>query len=455
MPTSMLNPFSVMTAAKRFSHNMVACNVYVSAGQPHHAPMLLQLLEEAQDHCTRLQQQHQQQQHQPHDSKICMVHAYADGPYNRSSYHLAGTPSNVAAVASQLATNAAQALLTLEQQQQQKQKLPPDHSHAESTLTTTTITSTRHPTVGLVDHIAVMPLPSSTAAIPTSNDLLEPDWGLDEILRAGLLPPYLTELVIRQAQQTTQPNHNQELVAVGRTGASGWVARAIGHFLQQEVIGTQVLFYGQAHSNKTPLATVRRASTLFFQQSSKEQNQNHNHNHHQQQHQATVGAPNQFVENYNIRLSHRCSHSQAKTLTQWLRARDGGLWGVEALTLPYSQNRWEVACNLLQPHVVGASEIDQRVKEWELLQQQQKQKQSQSQQQSSNQNDNTSENCEALVEVAYRVGTTVEQCWMALDETSTGSHQQRDAYNQRVRERFQAFLSLLECSHHSEDTHTK
>jgi Formiminotransferase domain, N-terminal subdomain len=438
--------FSVLTAAKWFSHNLVACNVYVSAGQPHHAPLLLQLLQEAQDHCTRLQHQHQHHNHQddplikskkgtmdpPDDSKICMVHAYADGPYNRSSFHLAGTPSNVAAVASQLATNAAQALLTLEEQQHQQQRnQPPSGLPSAESMTTT-----RHPTVGLVDHIAVMPLPSSTASIQSSSrsDVLEPSWGLDEILSAGLLPPNLAELVIRQQQQPPPPpNHkNQELDVVRSTVASGWVARAIGYFLQDQVVGTQVLFYGQAHPQKTPLATIRRESTRFFQLSSNEEHPPMK----RQQHQATAGAPHQFVENYNIRLSHRCSYSQAKTLTQWVRARDGGLLGVEALTLPYSQNRWEVACNLLQPHVVGAAEVAQRVKEWEVFVQQQQQ------QQSFKDHDTNDENWEGLVEVGYRVGTTVAQCWTALDETTTGSDLQRDAYNQGVRDRFQEFLSL-------------
>jgi hypothetical protein len=41
-------------AGKLSKTYLVACNIYVSAGLPHYAPFLLQLLEDAQQHCWQL-----------------------------------------------------------------------------------------------------------------------------------------------------------------------------------------------------------------------------------------------------------------------------------------------------------------------------------------------------------------------------------------------------------------
>jgi ATP-dependent exoDNAse (exonuclease V) beta subunit len=202
------------------------------------------------------------------------------------------------------------------------------------------------------------------------------------------------------------------------TVPSGWVARSIGHAMSN--IGTQVLYYGHAHADKIPLATVRRESTNFFHPAA-EQQQGSTPFHPGQ---ATVGAPPSFAENYNIRLTSQCTKSQARSLTKFTRERDGGLAGVEALTLAYSRDRWEVACNLLTPAISSASDIQKRVDLWQQRQQEQQQHQ---------QGGRTD-----LVEVGYRVGTTVEQCLEALDQTAKNRSEE---HNQQVRERLQRYLS--------------
>ena len=70
--------------------------------------------------------------------KIAIVHAYADGPYDRSSFHLAGSPGAVVDVASALAINAIEGLAT--------------------TTQASDVEESQHPFIGLVDHVSVMPL---------------------------------------------------------------------------------------------------------------------------------------------------------------------------------------------------------------------------------------------------------------------------------------------------------
>ena len=376
--------------AARFSQQLVACNIYVSAGRPQHAPLLLSLLQDAQDHCSRLKAKGGGDGDGGDDGigdPIVMVHAYADGPYDRSSFHLAGTPSHVAAVAGTLATNAVKHLLDYKKQHTSTNS---DNDHSTGT--------TVHPTVGLVDHISVMPL------VQERDDEDDDEFTLDQV--TNLLP--LT-------QDDDMPDG---------TVPSGWVARSLGHAM--EYAGANVLYYGSAHPQQTPLATVRRESTLFFSQSSPDQ---HSIAASSAAGQATVGAPSHFTENYNIRLSPRVSQTQARTLTKRVRARDGGLAGVEALTLAYSDNRWEVACNLLRPDVASAQDIQAVVDTWELQQQQQQQAETGAQ--------------EALVERGYRVGTTVEQCLEATERT-TSTAKSEQVYNQMVRERFEGYLKSSE-----------
>jgi hypothetical protein len=88
---------------------MVACNIYVSAGTPHYAPFLLQLLEDAQQHCRQLRHNtSDKNSSHSNNHSLTVVHAYADGPYDRSSFHVAGSPCLVADIASRIATRAVQ-----------------------------------------------------------------------------------------------------------------------------------------------------------------------------------------------------------------------------------------------------------------------------------------------------------------------------------------------------------
>lgn len=331
-----------VAASKLGPQPLVACNVYVSFGRSQHADVLTRLLSHAQGQCHSLRAIY------PSD-QIVVVHAYADPAYNRSSFHLAGQPSPVVAVAAELAKGAIEALLTIPQVDEDD-------------------TST-HPFVGIVDHVAVMPL----------NDMHETVAG-------------------RENDHSYKP--------------TGWAARKIGDMMDQ--LGVDVLYYGDAHPDGTPLATVRREQTSFFRSgglgaSSTSSNTKVG--------VATVGAPSTFVENYNVRL-HPCNVETARSLTRTLRERDGGLLGVEVLTLPYSKGRYEVACNLLRPDVGSAEAIHARVREWDAQQH------------------------KRLVETEYRVGTTVEQCIEAL--SLSDSVQSTTEHDDVVMERFKGYIKY-EC----------
>jgi hypothetical protein len=75
---------------------LIVCNVYVAMGHSQHADLLLRLLSNAQ----------QGQSHSLHAvnalEMIAIVHAYADGPYDQSSFHMTGQPNPVVAVAFEL-----------------------------------------------------------------------------------------------------------------------------------------------------------------------------------------------------------------------------------------------------------------------------------------------------------------------------------------------------------------
>lgn len=74
----------------------------------------MQLLEDTQEHC-RQSNQAMSANNEPQNSstsRVALVHAYADGPYDRSSFHIAGSPSLVSTVVSWLATQAVNSLAT-------------------------------------------------------------------------------------------------------------------------------------------------------------------------------------------------------------------------------------------------------------------------------------------------------------------------------------------------------
>jgi glutamate formiminotransferase len=333
---------------------LVACNVYISAGESKYVDFLTTLLKHTQDHCHQIMTDRRTDVSLVEDAlsgssistaTVVVVHAFSDGPYNRSSFHVAGMPNLVVAAVSSLTTHAIEGLEKME------------HTHRRvigndnrSGVYQRRNRKTPHPTVGLVDHVAVLPLHKESVR----NDINE--------------------------------------------SSTGWVANQIGASL--EAIGIDVLYYGNAHPDQTSLATVRREKTAFFQDNVVTKGRG----------QATVGASPHFTENFNIRLKSGIPKKVAQTLTKHVRERDGmGLPFVEALTLPYSNDRYEVACNLLNPTLTSAQDIVDRIQSWQYVDQN-------------------------LVETCYRVGTTAEMCWDALESTQTPDGEQR--YNEQVLNRF-------------------
>jgi hypothetical protein len=255
---------------------------------------------------------------------------------------------------------------------------------------------TPHPNIGLVDHVSVLPL--------HLEDTQPDDLAASNATTDSALP------------------------------VTGQVARAIGDVISSKC-GVEVLYYGYADPNNTPLAVVRRERTSFFQKPSSTTTTTTKYNRcgQQQHHQTTVGAPPYFTENYNIRLTATVSKRQAQSLTKMVRERDnqGGLPYVEALTLPYHRKRdntmqYEVACNLLNPNVSSTHDIDGRVKMWEdFCKEEQHQEQEQH---------------PVLVEKSYRVGTTVEMCLHALEQASTKDTENH--HNQQVVRRLHEYLTV-------------
>ncbi len=346
----------------------MACNVYISAGgHPNHRDMLLGLLGETQELCRRANKDVDHGDSKVLDRRVVVVHAFRDGPYDRSSFHLAGSPDMVADVGSSLAVSAVQALIRLETANAANDAGKGTYHSVDSGRIKPV--GKRHPTVGLVDHVSVLPLDENSSS-NNKNDI------------------------------------------------TGSVARTIGESLKSS--GADVLYYGDAHPSGKELAMVRRDSTRFFEDNNKTTNTNSRIH---QAGQATVGAPHRFVENFNIRLKPGISKTIARTLTESVRERSGrGLPFVEALTLAYGKDQYEVACNLLDPSVTSSGDIEERIKTWEQEQQLG--------------GDNASE----LVETAYRVGTTTDMCLAALRDVSTKEGE--TTHNKRVFERFQRdFLS--------------
>lgn len=281
--------------------------------------------------CDCFAKQTQCQDLRKNQERVALIHAFADGPYNRSSFHLAGDAKPVSYVAARIALKAIQGLEAMEN--------PHDEDQA------------RHPFAGMVDHVSVMPL------VGTDNPTPAP--------------------------------HGHETAFQPAT-PSGQAARSIGRCLSNA--GVQVFYYGTAHPDNTPLARVRREKTNFFDSVDKSAPLSSKGT-------ATVGAPFAFVENFNVRLTSKCGFPLAKQLTKTLRERDGGLRGVEALTLPYSDGRHEIACNLLCPHEVSSKAIEAKTNEW-----------------AKNQMGTSSfRSMDDIIETAYRVGTTAKQCESVLE----------------------------------------
>jgi glutamate formiminotransferase len=320
---------------------IVACNVYVSEGRS--KDILSRLLDCAVSRggptcCCRL------------------VHVFCDARYNRSSFHFVGSTLGIIAV---VAPFCWEAWTTLERKAARMTANADTSSNSSSSPPSSPSSfhhlrsASDHPTVGYVDHVAVLPLTNTIG--------------------------------------TFHANHHRVQGSDDEANVTGMTAMTIGQYLeardQSRAARVRVLYYGSACPDRTPLAAVRRNQTNFFQQ----QQQQH---HHQQQSTTTVttptsaaiesspppsvtiGAPGMFVENYNIRL--RCDRATARTLTKRLRTS----LSIEALTLAYGTsgggddsssrddddtttdtNVYEVACNLTNA-AITVHDIEREVAAW-------------------------------------------------------------------------------------------
>jgi hypothetical protein len=358
---------------------------------------------------------------------VGIIHAYADVPYDRSSFHLAGQSDCVTSVANELICTALN-------------DIDIDHMLPKTTTpppppptTTTTIggNNTRHPYVGLIDHVSVMPLnyyPSTNKESESQSLLLS-----KENVYSNYCEPITTTT-------TTTTNNDQYKVAAN-------VAYKIGKKIMETKL-VNVHYYGHACPQFTPLVDVRRERTTFFNSGGATDTTARRSIKQQNSSQplppamttvvaapkgdSIVGVPNNFVENFNIRLTSNVTFHQAKSLTQLLRGRNivnhnnnnngYGIDGVEALTLKYARDDgdggggtvYEVACNITKPKVGGVAEILDQLDKWIILQQQQQQQQCN--QSLPTNNEITDEDYKYYVEDAYRVGTTQEQCLQVLFE---------------------------------------
>jgi glutamate formiminotransferase len=355
----------------------VACNIYISSASS--ADSALQnLLRRAQDHCRCIRQEDNLQLKDfcRYKSAVAVIHAFADVPYNRSSFHLAGRSDCVADVAINLILDAFDKI----------------------EFNFTTKTGSAHPFVGLVDHVSVMPLVS----FPMNN------------------------------------SSSQSAVAA---------ANAIGNGITAPGRLVNVHYYGLACPNNMSLAKVRKENTRFFNSGasgSSATTLSEDVDATAVKGDCTIGVPDHFVENFNIRLSSNVDFPQAKTLTQFVRGRNRtkmgyGIEGVEALTLPYQKRTaagqkdtvYEVACNLTNPAKGSVHDIKGAVNKW--IEQQ------------SLSRHVTGDNIEEyFIDDMYRVGTTEKQCihtlLMGCKEDSLLNTQYWKDHDADVLNRFQHYL---------------
>jgi glutamate formiminotransferase len=473
------------------TNDLVACNIYISSSAatssddnnntttsigrlggksfPIETSPLLHILHSSQELCRSLRSKDQ-------DSRVAIVHAYADKAYDRSSFHLAGRANEVAQVSCYVATTALDLLQSPASYSLQQHKRYEDddysvgnsnhddmihHSHINnnnyvtgtSSLCTTPIS--QHPRVGLIDHISVMPL---------VQDVLHHCNNSNSKPRENSFNDYSNHLQKLTVMDDSTTNDNLD-GSVNMNNyipqdASGLTALYIANAL--EFMGVRCLPYGTAHPKGVSLATVRREWTDFFKSGSLGLHKRggregkgepfHNNPKTLQLGTCTVGSPTHFVENFNIRLTSNVTKKQAMALTKRVRQRDGGVLGVEALTLPYSNGRWEVACNLLMAHEKEGTVdcILDKVREWlkDLHAIDATLSSSSSSSAAASAAENTmieksfknglvSHYDSHYVEDSYRVGTTVEQCMKALNLKDEEAFRDHD---DMVRQRFQANL---------------
>lgn len=374
----------------------VACNIYISSASSTNST-LQNLLKAAQDHCRSIREKDSASTGFTHGgignvnqgdrcwhkekSTVAVIHAFADVPYKRSSFHLAGHSDCVADVALNLILNSFDQIDV--------------DSEAQG--------ANAHPSVGLVDHVSVMPM--VTYPVEESNSVM-----LGDICEKGLHPSQL---------------------------AAADAARAIGSGINERGL-VNVHYYGLACPNRKSLAKVRKEKTAFFNSDSTSPNSDAS-----KKGDCTIGAPFHFVENYNIRMSTNVGLAQAKTLTQFVRGRNiasrgYGIEGVEALTLPYQMCSasgeenlvYEVACNLTNPRKGSVNDIEEAVDKWI------------GQQTPPSAIDDVTR---YFVHKKYRVGTTEKQCIDTLmngcSNNDTLNSQYWSDHDDGVLDRFQQYLT--------------
>jgi hypothetical protein len=295
--------------------------------------------------------------------------------------------------------------------------------------------SSKHPLIGLVDHISVMPL---------TNDNNK-EW--------NALSNNNSDDPQKQMQTQTQ---NQNQTPYIPPDSHGLCSVYIGDKMLQHNKNIDVFYYGSAHPNHVPLATIRREKTKFFQSggldskstidtttNTTDNSNNHNHNHETKpKDQCTIGSPTSFVENYNILLSRNVNKKQAMKLTKKIRERDGGIIGVEGLTLPYSEGRYEVACNLLHPKEGSSDDILRVLDEWVRDQKDQLEEEEEQQQRQQHLDvlGDGMNKIDYFVDKSYRVGTTAEQCMDVLNRFDQEKGDTKADYDLEVAERFRQYF---------------
>jgi Formiminotransferase domain, N-terminal subdomain len=336
---------------------------------------------------------------------VAVVHAFCDPIYDRTSFHLVGHADRVAAVAIRLATRALESLGGKRNAGIANANGGEKSSAAEGRKKDDGGDDVHpHPTVGIVDHISVLPLASS-----------------DSDVDAG---------------------------ASSSSAAAAWAALQIGHELERTRLGgpartpPKVLYYGLAHPDRKSLAAVRREETNFFRSARPKSRSKDGATSEPVTAAAAeaaeaeaaggelepgvvvVGAPPHFVENWNVRLSN-CPRAVAAALTKHVRGLgDTGAGIVEALTLPYAHEQWEVACNVLRSDLVSSQDVDACARAWL--------------QNAAAHDEATSSNGVEIV-ASYRVGTTAQQCREALRAVAI-SKEDRDRHDARVVEQFRKYM---------------
>jgi glutamate formiminotransferase len=345
---------------------LIGCNIYITAGgDDQHIPLLKDLAQRAQNlfeekssknYVQNLPRKSLEQitEEEMERSLIeddiserydlgALVHAYTDPVYNRTSLHLAGTAEIILEVSIDLIQHVVIELRKLEETSD-----PSVYEFA-------------HPHVGLVDHVAVVPLITGE-----ESRILDPN--------TTFTPHFV-------------PTHGAD------------VARKIGKAMR-DTLNIHVFFYGLAHKNKISLVKVRKRRTNFFKTNGKCTTGSMEPDIATTE-SCTVGAPEEFVENYNVRLKDTCSKKTAQYLSRLVREKDGGLDGVEALAFPYSNNQWEVACNILRPYAGGANveQLKDAFRDWNVK--------------------------KDIMEKGYRVGTTQEQSIKVLEHVSRSANNRK------------------------------